>query len=588
MEDSINETAPEPEKKKPLKHFTFIRSIQKEEEKTKEPKENNLILEKDNIKNKINLTFNISLYEEEIVFNVEQRKENFKIANIIYEKNLSSENFKGYKILSSLDLTNIFDIIQSSFEQNFDHLSLEEDKLKIKLIINLMKVLTEEINIELPMIKMTNQDEVLSLKESVKFLEMERNTQKVEINNLMKTIEEIQKKENSKDNIISELKNIIEKNKIEFQKKLEEKENMLLDKIEEKNNFLQNKINEKETTLLNKIEEKDNLHNDKIKEIQKIRDEKENEIITSVQKHQEEINSLIETQKYVKEKLICEEKETEKEKDRHCYKRVLNPKRLYNKFNLEINMILYEQKIKFIIKEIEDDLKTNPITYNTNFNYEDLTKKTVHFKSLENIESIYKFLNELFDDGKDSIKKENKKVIIKFNFPLGKKTEEIFFDIIEKKINLETTLINFSESLKEINKDSIITKDDFKKKLLEKVYPIGSYYWSSSNISPSDIFGGSWSKIRGRFLFASDSNHDVGVMGGEETVTLKISEMPRHDHQYDCFYFDKIYYGETPSSGYAFPVQERTSDYDKKENGSKKNGQHILEKEMHIIICLLI
>ena len=38
-------------------------------------------------------------------------------------------------------------------------------------MINLMDVITEEINMEIPMIKMNNQDEVLLLKESVKFLE---------------------------------------------------------------------------------------------------------------------------------------------------------------------------------------------------------------------------------------------------------------------------------------------------------------------------------------------------------------------------------------------------------------------------------
>ena len=37
-------------------------------------------------------------------------------------------------------------------------------------MINIMDVLTEEINLEIPMIKMANQDEVLSLKESIKFL----------------------------------------------------------------------------------------------------------------------------------------------------------------------------------------------------------------------------------------------------------------------------------------------------------------------------------------------------------------------------------------------------------------------------------
>ena len=67
------------------------------------------------------------------------------------------------------------------------------------------------------------------------------------------------------------------------------------------------------------------------------------------------------------------------------------------------------------------------------------------------------------------------------------------------------------------------------------MYPIGSYYWSEKNTSPSDIFGGSWTKIRGTFLFASDSNHDVGDTGGEETHTLTINEMPGHSHEYVKF-----------------------------------------------------
>ena len=80
----------------------------------------------------------------------------------------------------------------------------------------------------------------------------------------------------------------------------------------------------------------------------------------------------------------------------------------------------------------------------------------------------------------------------------------------------ETSLKHFNQTLKEINKNNIATnsdlkntknnlertKADFKSELLEKVYPIGSYYWSSNNKSPSDIFGGTWTKISGRFLFA--------------------------------------------------------------------------------------
>ena len=102
-------------------------------------------------------------------------------------------------------------------------------------------------------------------------------------------------------------------------------------------------------------------------------------------------------------------------------------------------------------------------------------------------------------------------------------------------MGLENTLKNFDKSFKEIKKenikikeDNIKTKEEFKKDLLEKVYPIGSYYWSDRNISPENIFGGKWEKINGRFLFTSDYNHSPGTTGGEERVTLRLSEIPQH------------------------------------------------------------
>ena len=202
---------------------------------------------------------------------------------------------------------------------------------------------------------------------------------------------------------------------------------------------------------------------------------------------------------------------------------------------MEIHLILFEKKILFNISEIQDDLKANPSIYENKFNLENLSQKTVHFKSLGNIPEIFKFIKDLLDNKKDTIEKIKNKIIINAKFPLGNKEEKISFDILAKKISLESSLKNINESLKEINKTNIITKAEFKKDLLEKVYPIGSYYWSEKNTSPSDIFGGSWTKIRGRFLFASDSNHDVGDTGGEETHTLTINEMPRHSHEYEKF-----------------------------------------------------
>ena len=285
-----------------------------------------------------------------------------------------------------------------------------------------------------------------------------------------------------------------------------------------------------------------------MREIEENAQKRDNEILTSVSENHKDIQGLQITQKYVNEKLICEEKENEEEKE-HCqYKRVLN------NFNMEIHFILFEKKIVFNIKEIQDDLKANPSIYENKFNLENLSQKTVHFKSLGNIPDIFKFIKDLLDNKKDTIEKMNNKIIINVKFPLGNKEEKISFDILAKKISLESSLKNINESLKEINKTNIITKAEFKKDLLEKVYPIGSYYWSEKNTSPSDIFGGSWTKIRGTFLFASDSNHDVGDTGGEETHTLTINEMPRHSHEYEKFcYFEDISFNAPSGNWNRFP-----------------------------------
>jgi len=530
----MNENAPDPQKKKEQKTFIFTRTIQIDEstpqgpKESKENKENKLNSEKEEIKDNIILTFNIILFDDEIVINVEQRKENSKIKNIIYEKNFLPEYFKDYKTLSLANLEKKFELIQKSFELNYDHITLEENEIIIKLMINIMDILTEEIKFEIPMIKMTNQDEVLFLKESMQFLEQERTNQKKEINALNASLQE--------------LKNIIETNKIEFQKQIKEKETAHENLMQELKSIIEaNKIEFQNKLEANKIsfDEKNELCNNKIKEILENREKRENEILSSVSKHQEEIEGLQITQKYVKDKIICEKKENAKEKEKHLYKRKLN------NFNMEIHMILYEEKIKFNIKEIEDNLANNPAIYEIDFNFEVLSKKSIYFKNLGNVSDIFKFLHDLFDDEKDVLKKEDNKIIIKIKFPLGNKDEEISFDILAKDISLEITLKNINYSLKEINKNNINsnsdlkeTKAQFKKELLEKVYPIGSYYWSSSNKSPSEIFGGSWTQIRGRFIFSSDDSHGVGDTGGEEMHTLTEGEIPRHSHKYTKFFYN--------------------------------------------------
>ena len=65
--------------------------------------------------------------------------------------------------------------------------------------------------------------------------------------------------------------------------------------------------------------------------------------------------------------------------------------------------------------------------------------------------------------------------------------------------------------------------------IFEKIYPIGSYYWSSQPTNPSELFGGKWEQIKDKFIYAVGSKA-VNVTGGEEKHTLIIDEMPKHGH----------------------------------------------------------
>ena len=66
--------------------------------------------------------------------------------------------------------------------------------------------------------------------------------------------------------------------------------------------------------------------------------------------------------------------------------------------------------------------------------------------------------------------------------------------------------------------------------LLNTIYPVGTYYYTSSSTSPASLFGGSWTAIVDAFIFGSGKNYKVGDKGGELVHTLSLSEMPKHHH----------------------------------------------------------
>jgi hypothetical protein len=75
--------------------------------------------------------------------------------------------------------------------------------------------------------------------------------------------------------------------------------------------------------------------------------------------------------------------------------------------------------------------------------------------------------------------------------------------------------------------------------LLDKLYPVGCIYQSTSSTSPAELFGGTWEQIKDRFILAAGDTYAAGSTGGEATHTLTVNEMPRHNHDHVMWYRDQ-------------------------------------------------
>lgn len=84
----------------------------------------------------------------------------------------------------------------------------------------------------------------------------------------------------------------------------------------------------------------------------------------------------------------------------------------------------------------------------------------------------------------------------------------------------------------------------------DKIYPIGSIYMSVSSTSPATLFGGTWERLKSRFLLGAEDTGDTtgdpyigGATGGAASVsytpagtvdghTLTTDEIPSHNHTF--------------------------------------------------------
>lgn len=69
--------------------------------------------------------------------------------------------------------------------------------------------------------------------------------------------------------------------------------------------------------------------------------------------------------------------------------------------------------------------------------------------------------------------------------------------------------------------------------LLNLIYPVGSIYMSVQDVSPATFIGGTWERLKDRFLLGAGDTYTAGNTGGEATHVLTINEMPSHTHKLD-------------------------------------------------------
>lgn len=70
---------------------------------------------------------------------------------------------------------------------------------------------------------------------------------------------------------------------------------------------------------------------------------------------------------------------------------------------------------------------------------------------------------------------------------------------------------------------------------LAQLYPIGSIYLSVNDTNPGTFIGGTWERLKDRFLLAAGDTYAAGSTGGEAQHTLTVDEMPGHRHSSDTY-----------------------------------------------------
>ena len=199
-----------------------------------------------------------------------------------------------------------------------------------------------------------------NIKETVIFLNEEKK-------NLKAKIEVLEKNEN---NLKEEL-DIIKKEFKENEKKLKEENDILKKEFKE---------NEK------KLKEENDILKKEFKEMSKC--------MKDILKPDEEDEKELQKYECIREKHF---KQKDEEEEGNIIKENNTPQGKFISTNIFIiNLLLYKEKIKIRINEIQDNLKSNPIIYENIFVMNGFEKVSKYYIKYTDIKAIYEFLCDLF------------------------------------------------------------------------------------------------------------------------------------------------------------------------------------------------
>lgn len=81
-------------------------------------------------------------------------------------------------------------------------------------------------------------------------------------------------------------------------------------------------------------------------------------------------------------------------------------------------------------------------------------------------------------------------------------------------------------------------------------HPVGSIYWTDTNENPATTFGGgTWVRIKDKFILAAGDTYTNGGTGGSATVTLTTQQIPSHTHTFTGTEHTHVFTGSAVTSG---------------------------------------